>query len=63
VRFDFSEYRAYFCWMTDMAPSPANLEAAKAELKRELQKGLASGKSKRTPEQIREDFRKAREAA
>ena len=36
---------------------------AAAALKRELQKGLASGVSKRTPDQIRADFRKAREAA
>ena len=32
-------------------------------LRRELAKGLASGISKRTPAQIRADFRKAREAA
>lgn len=32
-------------------------------LKHELEKGLASGVSKRSPEQIREAFRKAREAA
>ena len=32
-------------------------------LKRELEKGLASGISKRTPAQIRADFRRAREAA
>lgn len=37
--------------------------ADKALLKRELEKGLASGVSKRTPEQIRAAFRKAREAA
>ncbi len=34
-----------------------------ALLKRELVKGLDSGVSKRSPEQIRADFRKAREAA
>jgi hypothetical protein len=32
-------------------------------LKRELEKGLASGVSKRSPAQIGEAFRKAREAA
>lgn len=37
--------------------------AGKALLKRELEKGLASGVSTRTPEQIRTAFRKAREAA
>jgi hypothetical protein len=37
--------------------------ASKALLKRELEKGLASGVSKRTPEQVRAAFRKAREAA
>ena len=34
-----------------------------ARLKAELEAGLASGISKRTPAQIRADFRKAREAA
>ena len=34
-----------------------------ALLKRELDKGLASGIGKRTPAQIRADFRRAREAA
>ena len=34
-----------------------------ALLKRELEQGLASGLSKRTPAQIRADFRSAREAA
>ncbi|MGN6356835.1 MAG: hypothetical protein ACTHLU_05080 [Novosphingobium sp.] len=48
--------------MTDMAPQSA-AEAGKAALKRELEKGLASGRSKRTPEQILEAIRKAREAA
>ena len=37
--------------------------AEMALLKRELEKGLASDVSKRTPEQIRAAFRKAREAA
>ena len=45
---------------TEMLDDPA---IAKATLKRELEKGLASGKSKRTPAQIRTAFRKAREAA
>lgn len=35
----------------------------KALLKRELELGLTSGVSSRTPEQIRAAFRKAREAA
>lgn len=34
-----------------------------AVLTRELTRGLASGVSKRSPDQIRADFRKAREAA
>jgi hypothetical protein len=38
-------------------------EADKTLLKRELEKGLASGVSKRTPAQIHDAFRKAREAA
>jgi len=38
-------------------------KADAALLKRELEKGLASGVSKRTPAQIRADFRRAREAA
>lgn len=37
--------------------------AAAALLERELQKGLSSGVSKRSPAQIRADFRKTREAA
>jgi hypothetical protein len=37
--------------------------AGKALLQRELEKGLASGISKRTPEHLRTAFRKAREAA
>ena len=44
-------------------PVPVFDGEAEAALKRELEKGLASGVSKRTPEQIRADFRKAREAA
>ena len=43
--------------------APFTEAGAGAALKRELEKGLASGVSKRTPEQIRADFRKAREAA
>lgn len=38
-------------------------EAGAALLYRELKKGLSSGVSKRSPAQIRADFRKAREAA
>lgn len=38
-------------------------KAQAALLKRELEKGLASGIGKRTPAQIRADFRRAREAA
>jgi hypothetical protein len=37
--------------------------SGKALLKRELEKGLASGVSQRSPEQVRAAFRKAREAA
>jgi hypothetical protein len=37
--------------------------AQQALLKHELEKGLESGLSKRSPEQIRAAFRKAREAA
>ncbi len=40
-----------------------NGNAGKALLKRELEKGLASGVGKRSPEQVRAAFRKAREAA
>ncbi|MBS3929211.1 MAG: hypothetical protein KGZ65_13770 [Sphingomonadales bacterium] len=48
--------------------SKADKEASKKAsqqqmLKHELEKGLASGVSKRNPAQIREAFRKAREAA
>lgn len=42
-------------------PKADKVEAAL--LKRELEKGLTSGIGKRTSEQIRADFRKAREAA
>lgn len=43
---------------------PLNTNAAgKALLKRELDKGMASGISKRSPDKIRAAFRKAREAA
>ncbi len=45
-------------------PQPQAAEKADARLlKRELEKGLASGIGKRTPAQIRADFRRAREAA
>ena len=40
-----------------------NSAAGQALLKRELESGLASGVSKRSPEQVRAAFRKAREAA
>ena len=49
-----------------MMQKPENLTdktANKALLKRELEKGLASGISKRSPAQIRDAFRKGREAA
>ena len=42
---------------------PISSDDGSIALKRELEKGLASGTSKRTPAQIRADFRKAREAA
>ena len=38
-------------------------DTSAAARRRELEKGLESGVSKRSPEQIRADFRKAREAA
>jgi hypothetical protein len=47
-------------------PNPAETiptEAQKRLLKQELEKGLASGKSNRSPRQIRADYRKVREAA
>ena len=45
---------------TEISGKDASPQAA---LKRELEKGLASGISKHTPAQIRTAFRKAREAA
>ena len=43
---------------------PLDTDAAgRSILKRELDKGLASGISKRSPDQVRAAFRKAREAA
>ena len=45
-------------------PVLSKVEGADAAmLKRELDKGIGSGISKRTPAQIRADFRRAREAA
>lgn len=49
--------------MKAAAPSPEEISAGKAALKRELEKGLASGVSKRSPAEVRAAFRKAREAA
>ena len=49
--------------MTKQAEQSGDNDAAKTALKRELEQGLASGISKRTPAQIRTAFRKAREAA
>ena len=49
--------------MTENPDRLGNKPAQAALLKRELEKGLASGVSKRTPAQIREAVRKAREAA
>lgn len=49
--------------MAKMPDHQTNKAANQALLKRELEKGLASGVSKRTPAQIREAVRKAREAA
>ena len=46
--------------MPDHQPTQA---ANQALLKRELEKGLASGVSNRTPAQIRDAIRRAREAA
>ena len=48
--------------MKESRPQPSADDDA-ALLKRELEKGLASGLGKRTPTQIRADFRRAREAA
>ena len=44
-------------------PNEPKADGDSTLLKRELEKGLASGMSKRTPAQIRADFRRAREAA
>ena len=49
--------------MTEKAQERTGKEPDNALLKHELEKGLASGISKRTPAQIRAAFRKAREAA
>ena len=49
--------------MSKQAKPLDNSAAGKALLKRELEQGLASGVSARTPDQIRTAFRKAREAA
>lgn len=49
--------------MAKEASKPGDTERGKALLKRELQKGLDSGVSKRTPAQIHAAIRKAREAA
>jgi hypothetical protein len=49
--------------MTKNEPPLDERTAGKALLKRELEAGLASGISKRTPEDVRAAFRKAREAA
>jgi hypothetical protein len=63
TNFDFRGPKSYLCPMKDIGPTSADIDVAKALLKRELEKGLASGTGKRTPQQIREAFRKAREAA
>ena len=49
--------------MTEKVHPLEDHAAQKALLKRELERGLASGLSTRTPAQIRAAFRKAREAA
>ena len=49
--------------MADNASKPTDTERGKALLKQELQKGLDSGVSKRSPAQIHTAIRKAREAA
>lgn len=54
--------RNRLCDMKKQAEQPDDTTVARATLKRELEKGLASGVSKRTPAQIRTAFRKAREA-
>jgi hypothetical protein len=53
----------YVSRMSKTVPPLDKDAAGKALLMRELEKGLASGVSKRSPEQIRAAFRKAREAA
>ena len=54
---------AYVAEMDKKVRPLENNAAGKALLKRELVSGLASGVSKRSPEQVRAAFRKAREAA
>ena len=54
---------AYIARMDKQVRPLDNSTAGKALLKRELESGLASGVSKRSPEQVRAAFRKAREAA
>lgn len=49
--------------MSQEPQSRLDTEAAKALLKRELEKGLASGVSRRSPAEVLAAFRKAREAA
>ena len=49
--------------MIKMPDNQSNKAANQALLKRELEKGLASGVSNRTPAQIRDAIRRAREAA
>lgn len=53
----------YLPCMAKEASRQTETERGKALLKRELQLGLESGISKRTPAQIRAAIRKAREAA
>ncbi len=62
-RFDFRCDEAQNCSMKKTQQSKAGDEFDAALLKRELERGLASGIGKRTPAQIRADFRRAREAA
>ena len=54
---------AYIVTMDKKVRPLDNNAAGKALLQRELESGLASGVSKRSPEQVRAAFRKAREAA
>jgi hypothetical protein len=49
--------------MTAKSAKPDRIADDEAKLKRELERGLASGVSKRSPEDIRQALRKAREAA